>query len=174
MTVFANEHLRTAWDLVRGVNRFGCADCNLDRQDGHHGLRRGLLSGSQAMRMRQEVQKMKVLIIGCLLSAGLSMCVKADTLTGQDKAAHFAVSAAVSSLTAKTHGGMTGIGLALLPGLAKELSDLSGSGTPSMHDMAANFAGVLVGAWLPKQYMIAPIAPRGVVEGVRLTYRVEL
>jgi uncharacterized protein YfiM (DUF2279 family) len=126
------------------------------------------------MQMQQEVWKMKVLIIGCLLSAGLSMCVKADTLTGQDKVNHFAMSSAVSSLTAKTHGGMTGIGLALLPGLAKELSDLSGAGTPSMYDMAANLAGVLVGAWLPKQYMIAPIAPRGVVEGVSLSYMMEL
>jgi hypothetical protein len=64
--------------------------------------------------------------------------------------------------------------LAMVPGVAKELSDLSGAGMPSLKDLMANLAGVVVGAILPKQYMIAPIAPRGVVEGVSLSYMMEL
>jgi VanZ family protein len=67
-----------------------------------------------------------------------------------------------------------GMVLAMLPGVAKEVSDMDGSGTPSVKDMVANFAGVLVGAALPKQYVIAPIAPRGVVEGVSFYYLMEL
>jgi len=112
--------------------------------------------------------------VGCLLAATLSQCAKADGWTGQDKAHHFAMSAAMSSLTARTHGGLAGMTLAMVPGVAKELSDLSGAGTPSIKDMMANLAGVLVGAVLPRQYMIAPIAPRGVVEGVSLSYMMEL
>lgn len=112
--------------------------------------------------------------VGCLLAATISQCARADGWTGQDKANHFAVSAAMSKLTAETHGGAKGVALALLPGAAKEVSDLSGSGTPSIKDMAANLAGALVGAVLPRQYMIAPIAPRGAVEGVSLTYMMEL
>jgi uncharacterized protein YfiM (DUF2279 family) len=112
--------------------------------------------------------------VGCLLAATISQCAHAEGWTGHDKANHFAVSAAMSKLTAQTHGGAKGVALALLPGAAKEVSDLSGSGTPSVKDMVANLAGALVGAVLPRQYMIAPIAPRGVVEGVSLTYMMEL
>ena len=111
---------------------------------------------------------MRVLVIGCVFSALLSTCVKADTLIGQDKLNHFAVSASVASLTTKTHGLSSGMVLALLPGIAKEVSDLDGSGTPSVKDMAANFAGVIAASFLPNGVIVAPIAPRGVVEGAQV------
>lgn len=114
------------------------------------------------------------MVVGCLLTVGISHCARADTWTGQDKIAHAAVSSAVASLTSKTHGAPAGFALALLPGLVKELSDLSGSGTPSVKDMGANMLGALVGSVLPRQYMLAPIAPRGVVQGVSLFYVMEL
>jgi len=112
--------------------------------------------------------------VGCLLAILFSQGVKADEWASQDKVNHFAMSAAMSSLTAKTHGGVLGMSLALVPGIAKELSDLYGAGTPSTKDMVANIVGVVVGAYLPEQYMIAPIAPRGAIEGVSITYMLEL
>lgn len=105
------------------------------------------------------------------LTFGLvSRCAEADTWTGQDKAEHIAMSAALAKLTAQTHGGVTGMALALLPGVAKEMSDLTGAGTPSVKDMAANLIGVLVGSMLPRQYMIAPLALSGAVDGVFIAY----
>lgn len=102
------------------------------------------------------------------------MYAHADDWTGQDKLNHMALSASVSKLTTQTHSTAQGIALALLPGMAKELSDLSGSGTSSLKDMSANIVGALIGAALPKNYMILPIAPMGVINGVFLTYSMDL
>lgn len=114
------------------------------------------------------------MVVGCLLAATLSQCARADSWTGQDKAHHVAMTAAMAKLTAQTHGGATGIVLAMAPGVAKEISDLSGSGTPSVRDLTANLLGALVGSALPKRYMLAPMAPAGVIDGVMLTFSSDL
>jgi hypothetical protein len=57
-----------------------------------------------------------------------------DSWTSIDKANHFAYSAYLSSAAVKSHGNVVGIALALVPGVVKEMSDLAGSGVPSMRD----------------------------------------
>lgn len=118
-------------------------------------------------------EKLQSIMVGCCIAVVISTiatCAKADNWTSHDKAQHVAMSASIAKLTSSTHGRMQGAALAMIPGALKEVSDLSGSGTPSVKDMAANLVGVAVGVLLPHQYMLAPIAPRGVVDGVSLVY----
>lgn len=123
------------------------------------------------------LDKWPSILIGCCVAVVISTiatCAQADSWTSQDKAQHVAMSASLAKLTTSTHGRVQGAALAMIPGALKEVSDLSGSGTPSVKDMAANLVGVAVGVLLPRQYMIVPIAPRGVVEGVRIAYVMEI
>lgn len=108
----------------------------------------------------------------CLLAAMLvvSASANADSITGQDKVNHFAVSASLATLTTKTHGVAQGLALALIPGLVKEVSDLGGSGTPSGLDIVANFAGAITAASLPEGMMIVPIANNGAFNGAQLVF----
>jgi len=123
------------------------------------------------------LDKWPSILIGCCVAVVISTiatCAQADSWTSHDKAQHVAISASLAKLTTSTHGRAQGAALALIPGALKEVSDLSGSGTPSVKDMAANLVGVAVGVLLPRQYMIVPIAPRGVIEGVRIAYVMEI
>jgi hypothetical protein len=113
-------------------------------------------------------------IVLLLSSIGVAQNSMADDITGIDKLSHFATSATISSITTRTHPGITGIAIAIAPGIAKELSDMSGAGTPSFKDMAANLVGVLVGAIIPHKYIITPIAPHGAIDGVSIAYVTDL
>lgn len=85
-----------------------------------------------------------------------------DSWTSPDKANHFAMSYVMSSVAGKYHGPKAGAALALIPGVAKELSDLGGSGTPSVKDMTWNVVGAVAGAVLPVQVFVAPAQNGGV------------
>lgn len=127
------------------------------------------------------MQKTIAMAVGCLLAALYAMavgcllalfaqCAHADSWTGTDKVNHAAVSASIAKLTRETHGGAVGVMIALIPGAIKEASDLSGSGTPSAKDMAANVCGAIAGYFLPRQLMAAPISQNGVIDGVFIAY----
>lgn len=99
---------------------------------------------------------MCLLSVLCLAnSACSSMHMANDAWTGQDKAKHFAVSAALGAMASHAAAQQThhsskqaaiGIGLTLSIGAGKELHDgrRGGSGF-SWRDMAYNTAGALVG-----------------------------
>ena len=90
-----------------------------------------------------------------------------DSWTGMDKANHFAYSAYLSSAAVKSHGNVVGIALALVPGVVKEMSDLAGSGVPSMRDMVWNVVGAVTGAVLPDNFFVVPVVHQS---GFLLTY----
>lgn len=90
-----------------------------------------------------------------------------DSWTSMDKANHFAYSAVMSSVAVKSHGSVVGVALALVPGVFKELSDLGGSGTPSMRDMTWNVIGAVTGAVLPDNFFVVPVVHQS---GFLLTY----
>ena len=65
-----------------------------------------------------------------------------------DKQQHFATSAAFGmAARTVTSDNMTAIGLALIPGVAKEAYDSTGKGCPSFNDMAWNIIGATVGVY---------------------------
>ena len=90
-----------------------------------------------------------------------------DSWTSIDKANHFAYSAYLSSAAVKSHGNVVGIALALVPGVVKEMSDLAGSGVPSMRDMVWNVVGAVTGAVLPNGFLVVPTTNQN---GFLLTY----
>lgn len=90
-----------------------------------------------------------------------------DSWTSIDKANHFAYSAYLSSAAVKSHGNVVGIALALVPGVVKEMSDLAGSGVPSMRDMVWNVVGAVTGAMLPNGFLVVPTTNQN---GFLLTY----
>jgi uncharacterized protein YfiM (DUF2279 family) len=90
-----------------------------------------------------------------------------DSWTSIDKANHFAYSAYLSSAAVKSHGNVVGIALALVPGVVKEMSDLGGSGVPSMRDMVWNVVGAVTGAVLPNGFLVVPTTNQN---GFLLTY----
>ena len=90
-----------------------------------------------------------------------------DSWTSIDKANHFAYSAYLSSAAVKSHGNVVGIALALVPGVVKEMSDLAGSGVPSMRDMVWNVVGAVTGAVLPDNFFVVPVVHQS---GFLLTY----
>jgi VanZ family protein len=122
-------------------------------------------------------RKTKGFLTGCAVACVLSLSPfksqAADIWNGTDKLNHFAVSASIAKLTVSEYGTTAGMMLALVPGALKELSDLGGSGTPSVRDMIANFVGAIAGAVLPQQYMIAPIAYKGSVNGAMISYMID-
>jgi len=113
-------------------------------------------------------------LLACLLALSPVKAFAADSWSGIDKANHFAVSASIAKLTANAYGKKTGIVAALIPGALKELSDLYGTGTPSVRDMAANLTGAIFGAMLPDGYMVAPIDNKGAINGAMIAYYFDL
>lgn len=100
-----------------------------------------------------------LIIASLLCMAPLSAAADPDPWLGRDKALHFGVSAGLSG-GGYAAGAMiwdeplpallTGAGLALGAGAAKELWDLAGNGHPSWRDMAWNVVGAGAGllvAW---------------------------
>lgn len=93
----------------------------------------------------------------------------ADPWFAPDKALHFGVSAglasagyAASSLLFEDRRArlLSGAGLALTAGIAKELSDLAGNGDPSWKDLTWDAVGTAVGlavAWAIDSFVIAPL-----------------
>ncbi|MBL8951473.1 MAG: hypothetical protein JNK82_11885 [Myxococcaceae bacterium] len=97
-----------------------------------------------------------VLVALCAASPALAE----DQPLGSDKALHFT---ACTGIAAAAYAGSwlmgqpvearlaTGMGLALIAGVVKELYDVRGNGTPSMYDVAWDLAGAVTGtalAWL--------------------------
>ncbi len=93
--------------------------------------------------------------IALALCLALSGSARADEWTGPDKTVHFAVSASIAAglgVTVHHFTGSTGDAVssglvgALLAGVAKELLDLAGLGTPSWKDLAWDALGAATGA----------------------------
>lgn len=82
-----------------------------------------------------------------LLNGTTLACSHRDDWTGSDKAAHFGVSFALGVATSRVSDDtLTAVGLALVPGLAKELYDSTQDCNRfSWKDMAWNTAGAFVG-----------------------------
>jgi putative lipoprotein len=94
-----------------------------------------------------------VLLMVCITSAPAH----ADDWTGADKGAHFGYSAAFgagATTTVPLVGGpgpdwrsfAIGAGIGVVPGIAKEVWDLSGRGDASWKDLAWDAIGAVVGA----------------------------
>lgn len=92
-----------------------------------------------------------------------------DPWFGRDKALHFGVSAglaatgyAASSLVFEDRSArlVSGAGLALTAGIAKELNDLAGHGDPSWKDLTWDAVGTAAGlalAWALDRFVISPL-----------------
>ena len=90
------------------------------------------------------------LIAACALLALTSAASAQDRWTGDDKPKHIAVSAfsavVVESVFADSLTPLQRVGLAMVPGVAKELLDMRRGGSGfSGKDIAADFVGVLSG-----------------------------
>lgn len=96
---------------------------------------------------------------GLVLALGLALGAE-DSFVGSDKALHFSVSVGLSG-AAYTAAALlhqpaevklsAAIGLSLFAGVAKELADARGFGTPSPYDLAWDVLGTVTGtaiAWL--------------------------
>lgn len=95
---------------------------------------------------------------------------EADAWFGPDKALHFGVSAGLaavayagSSLVFEDRSArlMTGAGVALTIGVAKELNDLAGHGDPSWKDLTWDVIGTATGlaiAYVVDRFVITPAA----------------
>ncbi len=90
-----------------------------------------------------------------MLCIALTGAARADDWTGPDKTLHFAVSASISAglgVTVLHFTGSTGDAVSsgligsLISGVAKELIDLAGRGTPSWKDLAWDALGAATGA----------------------------
>ena len=121
---------------------------------------------SKAKWLSKAVRGLSVVAVS--VAAGFPIAAQAqDSWTSMDKANHFAYSAVMSSVAVKSHGNVVGVALALVPGVFKELSDLGGSGTPSMRDMTWNVIGAVTGAVLPDNFFVVPVVHQS---GFLLTY----
>ena len=97
------------------------------------------------------------LLVGVLV---LPRPLRADEWNGADKAAHFGLSAAFGAAATSAVpllGGPSGpdwrplalgVGIGLVPGLAKEAWDAGGHGDPSWRDVTWDLVGAVVGAGL--------------------------
>lgn len=73
----------------------------------------------------------------------------ADSWTTQDKKEHAIVSAMFGTMAgAAIEDKYVAFGVAMLPGIAKELYDATGKGTPSWKDLGADIVGSYVGVVL--------------------------
>jgi putative lipoprotein len=121
-----------------------------------------------------------VVAAGALLAAPAAHA-QVDSWTGQDKLKHFGVSAQLGALgmsmiparASTTERILYGTLIGSLPGLAKELADFGGRGTPSMRDMAFNLLGAAVGAAFADCCMVRPIARGDRIDGVGIEYRIQ-
>ena len=96
-----------------------------------------------------------------------------DPWFGRDKALHFGASAglaitgyAASSIFFQDRGArlVSGAGLALTAGIAKELNDLAGHGDPSWRDLTWDFVGTAAGlalAYVMDRFVISPLSGNG-------------
>lgn len=107
---------------------------------------------------------MKALIFAIIaLSSSVHACSDSMKFT-QDKQKHFAVSAAFGGIARSvTESNATAFGLALIPGVAKEVYDATGKGCTSINDMAWNAIGAAVGVY-STNWIIGP---------KRVVYRME-
>jgi len=103
----------------------------------------------------------KVFIVFSSVVALLSTpTVAQDSWTGQDKVDHAVVSAMFGGIAgASMDNKYAAFGVAMLPGIAKELYDMTGRGTPSWKDLAADAAGAAIGVyigncWLRKNSLV--------------------
>ena len=109
------------------------------------------------------------LLIVILCSCVAAAQTEPDPWFAPDKTLHFAVSAGLASAG---YGGAAlltidrrvrlavGGGVGLIAGLAKELADLSGLGSPSWKDFAWDVAGAGVGllvSWLVDRFLLTPL-----------------
>ena len=97
---------------------------------------------------------------------------EADPWVSADKALHFSVSAAIAGagygVTAAFNDDLRwklaiGGGVALSAGVAKELWDLSGHGSPSWKDFTWDVIGVATGlllSWVIDRYVVTPLIDR--------------
>ena len=91
---------------------------------------------------------MKHLILAFLLISTSAHACKDSMQFTTDKQQHFATSAAFGmAARTVTSDNMAAIGLALIPGIAKEAYDSTGKGCPSFNDMAWNIIGATVGVY---------------------------
>lgn len=73
----------------------------------------------------------------------------ADSWTTQDKKEHAIVSAMFGTMAGTAiEDKYVAFGVAMLPGIAKELYDATGKGTPSWKDLGADAAGALLGVYI--------------------------
>lgn len=107
---------------------------------------------------------MKALIFAIIaLSSSAHACSDSMQFT-QDKQKHFAVSAALGVVARSvTDNNTAAFGLALIPGVAKEVYDATGKGCTSINDMAWNAIGAAVGVY-STSWIIGP---------KRVVYRME-
>lgn len=91
---------------------------------------------------------MRHIIFAFLMIATSAHACKDSMQFTTDKQQHFATSAAFGMVARTvTSDNMTAIGLALIPGIAKEAYDATGKGCPSINDMAWNIIGATVGVY---------------------------
>lgn len=95
---------------------------------------------------------MKALVVPLALAAGLvltSSAQAADDWNGADKGAHFAVSAVLGTAAAMHfEDKWTAFGVAMIPGLLKELTDSRFSGKDLAADALGAGLGVQIGHWI--------------------------
>ena len=144
--------------------------------------------GVQAMPGRRVVCKMALpLAFAGLMIAPMSHAAgggSQDSWTGPDKALHFGLSAPMGLLgvsfaarlgfTDATEKKVVGALIGSMPGLVKELSDISNPrGSASLKDMAFNLLGAALGASLSDCCTVSPISRRDRLDGVTLEYRID-
>lgn len=88
---------------------------------------------------------MKPVLIALMLCASAHACKDTMQFT-QDKQKHVAVSSAIGAVSRSLiDDNKTAFAVALVPGIAKELHDMSGNGCASFKDMAYNAIGAAIG-----------------------------
>ncbi len=102
--------------------------------------------------MKKIIAAALVLVSSSAFAGGFHHAPSNESWTGGDKTKHFAVSAALGAgsyaLTEETeHPFLYAVGLAMVPGVAKEVYDARSGGTGFSHkDLAADLLGAVVGA----------------------------
>ena len=148
----------------------------------------GRTVGVLAMPDRRVLCKMALpLAFACLMTAPMSHAAgggSQDSWTGQDKALHFGMSAPMGLLgvsfaarlgfTDATEKKVVGALIGSMPGLVKELADISNPrGTASIKDLAFNLLGAALGASLSDCCTVSPISRRDRLDGLTVEYRID-
>lgn len=88
---------------------------------------------------------MKFVLIALMICTSAHAC-KDNMQFAPDKQKHLAVSAAIGAISrTMIEDNKTAFVVALVPGIAKELHDMSGNGCASISDMAYNAIGAAIG-----------------------------